>query len=174
MLWSLLLFSKMYYLDIQGLGNSHTWIFFLHFLCWFSTSTSRSDRSAQAKPPSAMSSDSVATSAELSPEMRVSILFRDLQDCSPSSTSYDTAWWNTFFVLPLLGEAQSYCKGKPTHKTHEILNVYKSYIFRSHSCFSSNKDCVFAESAQRIRQRGTTVTSKWNCARHGYVHNCLG
>ncbi|XP_074528982.1 phosphatidylinositol-3,5-bisphosphate 3-phosphatase MTMR2 isoform X2 [Halichoeres trimaculatus] len=36
-----------------------------------STSTSRSDRSAQAKPPSAMSSDSVATSTELSPEMRV-------------------------------------------------------------------------------------------------------
>ncbi|XP_038564860.1 myotubularin-related protein 2 isoform X2 [Micropterus salmoides] len=36
-----------------------------------STSTSRSDRSAQAKPPSVMSSDSVATSAELSPELRV-------------------------------------------------------------------------------------------------------
>ncbi|XP_073336249.1 phosphatidylinositol-3,5-bisphosphate 3-phosphatase MTMR2 [Pagrus major] len=36
-----------------------------------STSTSRSDRSAQAKPPSAMSSDSVSTSAELSPELRV-------------------------------------------------------------------------------------------------------
>lgn len=34
-----------------------------------STSTSRSDRSAQAKPPSAMSSDS----AEFSPELRVSI-----------------------------------------------------------------------------------------------------
>lgn len=39
-----------------------------------STSTSRSDRSAPAKPPSAMSSDSVCTSAELSPELRVSIL----------------------------------------------------------------------------------------------------
>lgn len=39
-----------------------------------STSTSRSDRSAPAKPPSAMSSDSVSTSAELSPELRVSIL----------------------------------------------------------------------------------------------------
>ncbi|XP_039633467.1 myotubularin-related protein 2 isoform X2 [Perca fluviatilis] len=36
-----------------------------------SSSTSRSDRSAQAKPPSGMSSDSVATSAELSPEFRV-------------------------------------------------------------------------------------------------------
>ncbi|XP_005472070.1 phosphatidylinositol-3,5-bisphosphate 3-phosphatase MTMR2 isoform X1 [Oreochromis niloticus] len=36
-----------------------------------STSTSRSDRSAQAKPPSAMSSDSVSTSAEFSPELRV-------------------------------------------------------------------------------------------------------
>ncbi|XP_031175992.1 myotubularin-related protein 2 isoform X2 [Sander lucioperca] len=36
-----------------------------------SSSTSRSDRSAQAKPPSGMSSDSVATSAELSPELRV-------------------------------------------------------------------------------------------------------
>ncbi|XP_068457311.1 myotubularin-related protein 2 isoform X1 [Clinocottus analis] len=36
-----------------------------------STSTSRSDRSAQAKPPFAMSSDSVAASAELSPEFRV-------------------------------------------------------------------------------------------------------
>ncbi|XP_053187259.1 myotubularin-related protein 2 [Scomber japonicus] len=35
-----------------------------------STSTSRSDRSAQAKPPSAMSSDSVSTS-EFSPELRV-------------------------------------------------------------------------------------------------------
>lgn len=37
-----------------------------------STSTSRSDRSAQAKPPSAMSSDS----AEFSPELRVSICHR--------------------------------------------------------------------------------------------------
>ncbi|XP_035034558.1 myotubularin-related protein 2 isoform X1 [Hippoglossus stenolepis] len=37
-----------------------------------STSTSRSDRSAQTKPPSAMSSDSVSTSAEFSPELRVS------------------------------------------------------------------------------------------------------
>ncbi|KAL6098936.1 myotubularin-related protein 2 [Pungitius pungitius] len=36
-----------------------------------STSTSRSDRSAQAKPPFAMSAESVATSAELSPEFRV-------------------------------------------------------------------------------------------------------
>ncbi|KAK5618861.1 Myotubularin- protein 2 [Crenichthys baileyi] len=36
-----------------------------------STSTSRSDRSAQAKPPSALSSDSVSTSAEFSPELRV-------------------------------------------------------------------------------------------------------
>ncbi|XP_030216568.1 phosphatidylinositol-3,5-bisphosphate 3-phosphatase MTMR2 isoform X2 [Gadus morhua] len=36
-----------------------------------STSTSRSDRSAQTKPPSAMSSDSVSTSAELSPELKV-------------------------------------------------------------------------------------------------------
>ncbi|XP_068600513.1 myotubularin-related protein 2 isoform X3 [Brachionichthys hirsutus] len=36
-----------------------------------SASTSRSDRSAQAKPASAMSSDSVATSTELSPELRV-------------------------------------------------------------------------------------------------------
>ncbi|XP_056300661.1 myotubularin-related protein 2 isoform X1 [Pseudoliparis swirei] len=36
-----------------------------------STSTSRSDRSAQAKPPFAMSSDSLAASAELSPECRV-------------------------------------------------------------------------------------------------------
>ncbi|CAB1422024.1 unnamed protein product [Pleuronectes platessa] len=36
-----------------------------------STSTSRSDRSAQSKPPSAMSSDSVSTSAEFSPELRV-------------------------------------------------------------------------------------------------------
>ncbi|KAM6910993.1 phosphatidylinositol-3,5-bisphosphate 3-phosphatase MTMR2 isoform 3-T3 [Lycodopsis pacificus] len=36
-----------------------------------STSTSRSDRSAQAKPPFAMSSESVAASAELSPEFRV-------------------------------------------------------------------------------------------------------
>uniref|UniRef100_A0AAQ4QP19 Phosphatidylinositol-3,5-bisphosphate 3-phosphatase MTMR2 n=1 Tax=Gasterosteus aculeatus aculeatus TaxID=481459 RepID=A0AAQ4QP19_GASAC len=36
-----------------------------------STSTSRSDRSAQAKPLFAMSSESVATSAELSPEFRV-------------------------------------------------------------------------------------------------------
>ncbi|XP_070773314.1 phosphatidylinositol-3,5-bisphosphate 3-phosphatase MTMR2 isoform X2 [Enoplosus armatus] len=36
-----------------------------------STSTSRSDRSAQTKPPSAMSSDSVPTSADLSPELRV-------------------------------------------------------------------------------------------------------
>ncbi|XP_017291336.1 myotubularin-related protein 2 [Kryptolebias marmoratus] len=36
-----------------------------------SNSTSRSDRSAQAKPPSALSSDSVSTSAEFSPELRV-------------------------------------------------------------------------------------------------------
>ncbi|XP_075957559.1 phosphatidylinositol-3,5-bisphosphate 3-phosphatase MTMR2 isoform X2 [Anarhichas minor] len=36
-----------------------------------STSTSRSDRSAQAKPPFAMSSESVAASADLSPEFRV-------------------------------------------------------------------------------------------------------
>ncbi|XP_043997150.1 myotubularin-related protein 2 isoform X2 [Gambusia affinis] len=36
-----------------------------------SSSTSRSDRSAQAKPPSVMSSDSVSTSAEFSPELRV-------------------------------------------------------------------------------------------------------
>ncbi|XP_041865076.1 myotubularin-related protein 2 isoform X2 [Melanotaenia boesemani] len=36
-----------------------------------STSTSRSDRSTQAKPPSALSSDSVSTSAEFSPELRV-------------------------------------------------------------------------------------------------------
>ncbi|XP_075876545.1 phosphatidylinositol-3,5-bisphosphate 3-phosphatase MTMR2 isoform X3 [Nelusetta ayraudi] len=36
-----------------------------------SASTSRSDRSAPAKTPSAMSSDSVSTSAELSPELRV-------------------------------------------------------------------------------------------------------
>ncbi|XP_007563178.1 phosphatidylinositol-3,5-bisphosphate 3-phosphatase MTMR2 [Poecilia latipinna] len=36
-----------------------------------STSTSRSDRSAQAKPPSVLSSDSVSTSAEFSPELRV-------------------------------------------------------------------------------------------------------
>uniref|UniRef100_A0A3B3WC87 Phosphatidylinositol-3,5-bisphosphate 3-phosphatase MTMR2 n=1 Tax=Poecilia mexicana TaxID=48701 RepID=A0A3B3WC87_9TELE len=39
-----------------------------------STSTSRSDRSAQAKPPSVLSSDSVSTSAEFSPELRVSCL----------------------------------------------------------------------------------------------------
>ncbi|XP_034746901.1 myotubularin-related protein 2 isoform X1 [Etheostoma cragini] len=36
-----------------------------------SSSTSRSDRSAQAKPPSGMSCESVATSADLSPELRV-------------------------------------------------------------------------------------------------------
>ncbi|XP_019941677.1 phosphatidylinositol-3,5-bisphosphate 3-phosphatase MTMR2 isoform X2 [Paralichthys olivaceus] len=36
-----------------------------------STSTSRSDRSGQAKTPSVMSSDSVSTSAEFSPELRV-------------------------------------------------------------------------------------------------------
>lgn len=36
-----------------------------------STSTSRSDRSAQAKPTSALSSDSMSTSAEFSPELRV-------------------------------------------------------------------------------------------------------
>nr|XP_057942279.1 myotubularin-related protein 2 [Doryrhamphus excisus] len=36
-----------------------------------SSSTSRSDRSAQVKPPSAMSSDSMATAAEFSPEIRV-------------------------------------------------------------------------------------------------------
>lgn len=38
-----------------------------------STSTSRSDRSGQAKPPSAMSSDSASTSTDLSPELRVSL-----------------------------------------------------------------------------------------------------
>lgn len=43
-------------------------------LSFISTSTSRSDRSAQAKPPSAMSSDSVSTSTELSPELRVGVL----------------------------------------------------------------------------------------------------
>lgn len=42
-------------------------------LSFISTSTSRSDRSAQAKPL-AMSSDSVSTSNELSPELRVGIL----------------------------------------------------------------------------------------------------
>ncbi|KAK2881852.1 hypothetical protein Q8A73_022362 [Channa argus] len=36
-----------------------------------STSTSRSDRSAQVKPSSAISSDSVSTSAEFSPELRM-------------------------------------------------------------------------------------------------------
>ncbi|KAM9385519.1 phosphatidylinositol-3,5-bisphosphate 3-phosphatase MTMR2 [Pholidichthys leucotaenia] len=36
-----------------------------------SASTSRSDRSAQVKPPSALSSDSVSTAAEFSPELRV-------------------------------------------------------------------------------------------------------
>ncbi|KAI1903163.1 hypothetical protein AGOR_G00024380 [Albula goreensis] len=35
-----------------------------------STSTSRSDRSSHAKPPSALSSDSVSTSTEFSPELR--------------------------------------------------------------------------------------------------------
>lgn len=44
-------------------------------LSLLSTSTSRSDRSAQqAKPTSAMSSHSVAAAAELSPELRVSSL----------------------------------------------------------------------------------------------------
>lgn len=38
-----------------------------------STSTSRSDRSGQVKPPSAMSSDSASTSTDLSPELRVSV-----------------------------------------------------------------------------------------------------
>ncbi|MEQ2159148.1 hypothetical protein GOODEAATRI_019575, partial [Goodea atripinnis] len=42
------------------------------------TSTSRSDRSAQAKPPSALSSDSVSTSAEFSPELREPAFMLDL------------------------------------------------------------------------------------------------
>lgn len=49
-----------------------------------STSTSRSDRSAQAKLPSAMSSDSVTPTAEFSPELRVSSLHKITPHSCPS------------------------------------------------------------------------------------------
>ncbi|XP_044079632.1 myotubularin-related protein 2 isoform X2 [Siniperca chuatsi] len=71
-----------------------------------STSTSRSDRSAQAKPPSAMSSDSVSTSAELSPELRVKpkTLAKVLRDSDkeepqllPNETVQDMAQDVTYF-----------------------------------------------------------------------------
>ncbi|XP_041807842.1 myotubularin-related protein 2 isoform X2 [Chelmon rostratus] len=76
-----------------------------------STSTSRSDRSAQAKPPSAMSSDSVTTSAELSPELRVKpkTLAKALRDSDkeepqllPNETVQDLAQDVTYFC-PFIG-----------------------------------------------------------------------
>ncbi|XP_042288108.1 myotubularin-related protein 2 [Thunnus maccoyii] len=75
-----------------------------------STSTSRSDRSAQAKPPSAMSSDSVSTS-EFSPELRVKpkIPAKVLRDSDkeepqllPKETVQDMAQDVTYFC-PFIG-----------------------------------------------------------------------
>uniref|UniRef100_A0A7N6A839 Phosphatidylinositol-3,5-bisphosphate 3-phosphatase MTMR2 n=1 Tax=Anabas testudineus TaxID=64144 RepID=A0A7N6A839_ANATE len=72
-----------------------------------STSTSRSDRSAQTKPLSVMSSDSVSTSAEFSPELRVKPktaakqVFRDSDkeepQLVPNETVQDTAPDITYF-----------------------------------------------------------------------------
>ncbi|CAG5875461.1 phosphatidylinositol-3,5-bisphosphate 3-phosphatase MTMR2 [Menidia menidia] len=72
-----------------------------------STSTSRSDRSAQAKPPSALSSDSVSTCAEFSPELRVkpkTTAKRVLRDSDkeepqllPNETVQDSAQDITYF-----------------------------------------------------------------------------
>ncbi|KAG8008341.1 Myotubularin-related protein 2 [Nibea albiflora] len=71
---------------------------------YVNTSTSRSDRSAQAKPPSAMSSDSVATSAELSPELRQVQRDSDKEEPQllPNETVQDMAQDVTYFC-PFIG-----------------------------------------------------------------------
>ncbi|KAF7666574.1 hypothetical protein LDENG_00101120 [Lucifuga dentata] len=76
-----------------------------------SNSTSRSDRSAQAKSPSAMSSDSVATSAELSPDAKIrpktaAKVLRDTDkeepQLLPNETAQDMAQDVTYFC-PFIG-----------------------------------------------------------------------
>lgn len=73
-----------------------------------STSTSRSDRSAQAKPPSAMSSDS----AEFSPELRVSICHRVHRFCLNSSwrLKHDSTCF--FFSAIFSGQTQDVSQGQ--------------------------------------------------------------
>lgn len=142
-----------------------------------STSTSRSDRSAQAKPPSAMSSDSVSTSAELSPELRVSSL--QVVHWVPASSLINN---NYDWSMTLLFSAPFRLSPKllPRYANSWILpnmclitccTIYlrRFHGFRSRDCpiFRSNLHVMFPEGAERFRQRGTTVTSKWNGARHG-------
>lgn len=126
-----------------------------------STSTSRSDRSAQAKPPSAMSSDS----AEFSPELRVSICHR-VHTGSVWTVPDDWSMTRPVFVfLPFFQ-----VKPKTSAKVSGFKDRHNDWP--GHVClFSYIKWCPMFSAGEGFRQRGTAAASKWNAPGHGWVQS---